>query len=79
MALTYVGFDGITTLAEDVKNPKKNILLAIVIVCLFTGLFSALQMYLAQLSAETMWLSGNSLRMFHFTTGYHKSISKQHL
>jgi putrescine importer len=58
VALTYVGFDGITTLAEDVRNPGRNILRAIIIVCLFTGLFSALQMYLAQLSAETMWLSG---------------------
>ncbi|HUX96685.1 MAG TPA: APC family permease [Bacteroidales bacterium] len=57
VALTYVGFDGITTLAEDVKNPSRNILLAIIIVCVFTGLFSALQMYLAQLSAKTMWLT----------------------
>ncbi len=57
VALTYVGFDGITTLAEDVKNPSRNILLAVIIVCLFTGLFSALQMYLAQLSAETMWIT----------------------
>ena len=59
VALTYVGFDGITTLAEDVKNPKKNMLLAIVIVCLFTGIFSSIQMYLAQQSAQTMWL-GNA-------------------
>ena len=22
--LTYIGFDGLTTLAEDVKNPKRN-------------------------------------------------------
>jgi putrescine importer len=58
VALTYVGFDGITTLAEDAKNPSKNILLAVLIVCLFTGLFSALQMYLAQITANTMWLSG---------------------
>jgi len=57
VALTYVGFDGITTLAEDAKNPSRNILLAVLIVCLFTGLFSALQMYLAQLSANTMWQS----------------------
>lgn len=56
VALTYVGFDGITTLAEDVKNPKRNILLAIIIVCLFTGIFSSIQMYLAQQSALTMWL-----------------------
>ena len=60
VALTYVGFDGITTLAEDVKNPSRNILLAVIIVCLFTGLFSALQMYLAQLSAETMWITDQS-------------------
>ena len=59
VALTYVGFDGITTLAEEVKNPRRNILLAIITVCLFTGLFSALQMYLAQLSSTTMWLSGD--------------------
>ena len=27
-ALTYIGFDGVTLLAEEVKNPKRNILLA---------------------------------------------------
>jgi putrescine importer len=47
-ALTYIGFDGVTTLAEDVKNPGRNMLLAPVLVCLFTGLFSGLQIYLAQ-------------------------------
>jgi amino acid transporter len=47
-ALTYIGFDGVTTLAEDVKNPRRNMLLAPVLVCLFTGLFSILQIYLAQ-------------------------------
>jgi amino acid transporter len=47
-ALTYIGFDGVTTLAEDVKNPKRNMLLAPLLVCLFTGIFSGLQIYLAQ-------------------------------
>ena len=47
-ALTYIGFDGITTLAEDVENPKRNVMLATVLVCIFTGLFSGLQIYLAQ-------------------------------
>jgi putrescine importer len=47
-ALTYIGFDGVTTLAEDVKNPRRNMLLAPAIVCLVTGLFSILQIYLAQ-------------------------------
>jgi putrescine importer len=47
-ALTYGGFDGVTTLAEDVKNPRRNVLLATVLVCLFTGMFGGLQIYLAQ-------------------------------
>jgi putrescine importer len=47
-ALVFVGFDGVSILAEEVKNPKRNILLATVLVCVFTGLFSGLQVYLAQ-------------------------------
>lgn len=47
-ALTYIGFDGVTTLAEDVENPKRNVLLATVLVCLFTGLFGGLEVYLGQ-------------------------------
>ena len=47
-ALTYIGFDGVTTLAEDVENPKRNVLLATVLVCLFTGVFGGLEVYLAQ-------------------------------
>lgn len=47
-ALTYIGFDGVTTLAEDVRNPRRNMLLAPVLVCVFTGVFSILQIYLAQ-------------------------------
>src|SRR5437868_5422786 len=48
-ALTYIGFDGVTTLAEDVENPKRNVLLATVLVCVFTGIFGGLLVYLAQL------------------------------
>jgi len=47
--LTYIGFDAISTLSEEVENPRRNVLLATVIVCLFTGVFGALQVYLAQL------------------------------
>jgi len=47
-ALTYIGFDGVTTLAEDVENPKRNVLLATVLVCLFTGIFGGLEVYLGQ-------------------------------
>src|SRR5438132_4099616 len=36
-ALTYIGFDGVTTLAEDGENPKRNVLLAVVLTCVFAG------------------------------------------
>lgn len=48
-ALTYLGFDAVTTLAEDVKDPRRNVLLAAVFVCLFTGVFGGLLVYLAHL------------------------------
>jgi amino acid transporter len=47
-ALTYIGFDGVTTLSEEVKNPGKNVLRATVLVCFVTGVFSGAQVYLAQ-------------------------------
>jgi putrescine importer len=47
-ALVFIGFDGVSILAEEVKNPKRNVLLASVLVCVFTGLFSGLQVYMAQ-------------------------------
>jgi putrescine importer len=46
-ATTFIGFDGVSILAEEVENPKRNVLLASVLVCLFTGLFAAFQVYLA--------------------------------
>lgn len=48
-ALTYIGFDGITTLSEDVENPKRNVLLATVLVCFLTGIFAGLEVYLGQM------------------------------
>jgi len=47
-ALAYIGFDGVTTLAEDVENPKRNVMLATVSVCLFTGIVGTLEVYLGQ-------------------------------
>jgi amino acid transporter len=49
-ALTYIGFDGLTTLSEEVINPKRNVLIAAVLTCLITGIWSGAQVYLAQLS-----------------------------
>lgn len=48
-ALTYLGFDAVTTLAEDVRNPRRNVMLSAVGVCVFTGLFGGLLVYLGQL------------------------------
>lgn len=47
-ATTYIGFDGVSILAEEVHNPRRNVLLATVLVCIFTGLFAGFQVYLAQ-------------------------------
>lgn len=46
--LTYIGFDGISTLSEEVKDPRRNILRATVLVCLVTGILASIQVYLAQ-------------------------------
>jgi putrescine importer len=47
--LTYIGFDGISTLSEEAENPRRNILLATVFTCLVIGVLAALQVYAAQL------------------------------
>jgi amino acid transporter len=47
--LTYIGFDGISTLSEEVHNPRRNILLASVFVCLITGVLASIQVYTAQM------------------------------
>jgi putrescine importer len=47
--LTYIGFDGISTLSEEVENPRRNILLATVLTCLAIGILSAIEVYAAQL------------------------------
>jgi amino acid transporter len=47
-ALTYIGFDGITTLSEDVKEPKRTVPIAIVLVCLIIGFCATAEVYLGQ-------------------------------
>src|SRR5450631_584155 len=47
--LTYIGFDGISTLSEEADNPRRNILLATVLTCVVIGLLSAAEVYVAQL------------------------------
>lgn len=52
--LSYIGFDGISTLSEEAENPRRNILLATVLLCLIAGVLSGLEVYAAQL----VWGSG---------------------
>jgi putrescine importer len=47
--LTYIGFDGISTLSEEAENPRRNILLATVLTCLVIGILSAVEVYVGQL------------------------------
>jgi amino acid transporter len=47
--LTYIGFDGISTLSEEAENPRRNILLATVWTCVVIGILSAVEVYVAQL------------------------------
>ena len=47
--LTYIGFDGISTLSEEAENPRRNIPLAMVLICLVVGVLSTAEVYAAQL------------------------------
>jgi putrescine importer len=47
--LTYIGFDGISTFSEEVENPRRNIMIATVLVCVIAGVLSAAEVYAAQL------------------------------
>ena len=48
--LTYIGFDGISTMSEEVENPRRNIMLGTVFTCLLIGILSAVEVYVAQLA-----------------------------
>lgn len=48
-AMNYIGFDGLTTLAEDSMNPKRDIVLATVLVVVITGVLSAIELYFLHL------------------------------
>ncbi|HVR60391.1 MAG TPA: APC family permease [Polyangia bacterium] len=54
--LTYIGFDGISTLSEEAEDPRRNILLATVLTCLSIGILSAVEVYFAQL----VWPTGQA-------------------
>ncbi len=47
--LSFIGFDGVTTLAEDARNPRRDIGRATVLVCFVAGGLFVFQSYLAQM------------------------------
>jgi putrescine importer len=47
--LTYIGFDGISTLTDEAKDPGRSVPRAIVLTCLITGILASLEVYAAQL------------------------------
>jgi amino acid transporter len=67
--LTYIGFDGISTLSEEAENPRRNILLATVLTCVVIGVLSAIQVYAAQLIWPATEPFPNSDTAFTFIAG----------
>ncbi len=67
--LSYIGFDGISTLSEEAENPRRNILLATVLTCFVIGVLSALEVYAAQLIWPASEPFPNSDTAFTFVAG----------
>jgi putrescine importer len=47
--LTYIGFDGISTLTDEAKEPARNVPRAIILTCFITGVLASIEVYVAQL------------------------------
>ncbi len=64
--LTYIGFDGISTLTDEAKDPSRSVPRAIVLTCFITGILSSIEMYVAQL----VWTRGTEFP--DITTGLYR-------
>ena len=67
--LSYIGFDGISTLSEEAENPRRNILLATVLTCFVIGILSAFEVYAAQLIWPATQPFPNSDTAFTYVAG----------
>jgi putrescine importer len=67
--LSYIGFDGISTLSEEAENPRRNILLATVLTCFVIGILSAFEVYAAQLIWPASQPFPNSDTAFTYVAG----------
>jgi putrescine importer len=57
-AITYIGFDGVTTLAEDSINPKRDMVVATVLVAGIIGFLCVVELYFLQ-SVMPDWRSAD--------------------
>ena len=55
LALSFLGFDAVTTVSEEAINPEKNVGKAIIITCLGAGVYFIIVAYLCQLSWPNGW------------------------
>jgi amino acid transporter len=62
--LTYIGFDGISTLTDEAKDPSRSVPRAIVLTCFITGILASIEVYVAQL----VWTRG--MEFPDITTAY---------
>ena len=68
--LTYIGFDGISTLTDEAKDPSRNVPRAIILTCIITGILASIEVYVAQLA----WPRGMAFpeidTAYVYVTGY---------
>ena len=55
LALSFLGFDAVTTVVEEAINPEKNVGRAIIIICIGAGTMFILLSYFFQLAWPTGW------------------------
>ncbi|HVI42153.1 MAG TPA: APC family permease [Anaerovoracaceae bacterium] len=71
LALSFLGFDAVTTVVEEAKEPEKNVGKAIIITCLGAGAVFVIVAYLCQLAWPTGWNEYESV-----DTGAYELIAK---
>lgn len=57
LAISFLGFDAVTTVAEEAIEPEKNVGRAILIICVGAGILFVIQSYMYQLAWPEGWNS----------------------
>lgn len=80
MAISFLGFDAVTTVAEEAIEPEKNIGRAIFIICIGAGIVFVFIAYIAQVAWPDAWkeMSDPMTGIFdlfeHMKTGYMATV-----